>query len=68
MIKKSMALLMFISGIYLIYKDWKMKPIIKYRYIPRPLEDTHDIYDIHKPMFDKDGIWLERYKSNKIIN
>ena len=45
-----------------------MKPIIKYRYIPRPLEDTHDIYDILKPMFDKDGIWLERYKSNKIIN
>mgnify|MGYP001053395036 FL=1 len=60
---KSFALILALAGIILLYVDFKLQPIIKYKYIPRPLSEQDPPINGYKALFDDDSIWLENYKS-----
>lgn len=62
---KTIALIFALAGIILLYIDYKLAPIIKYKYIPKQLSDENIPKDAYKPMFDSENIWLENYMSKK---
>lgn len=63
---KTIALILALAGIILLYIDFKLEPVIKYKYIPRSLSDQDTPIDGYKAMFDNQSIWLENYKSKKL--
>lgn len=60
------ALIILLFGIILLFIDRKLKPIIKLKYLPKPLKKEENQIDIFKPMFNNNNIWLEAYKTQKI--
>ena len=63
---KTFALILALAGIILLFIDYKLEPVIKYKYIPRPLSEQDAPIDGYKAIFDNDSIWLENYKSKKM--